>query len=179
MTYLEQKKRVLKQSSYEALETTVNLITDHIGRKKLKEFNNEKLQALINKLYDHDYSRSTLMKVNASVAAMLRMAAANEQIPKIPVLNINIPNPKTQEEILENDTKSNCLTVAEMAAYEEEVKRTKRITNKYIPSYGKTLLIHTNGWKLSLLLHTGLRQWRYMPIWIWWIPRTQTEVRTT
>lgn len=157
VVFLDDKKRKLKVGSYETLEGTINIINAHIGNLALKSCDNNTLQKLIYTLADLGYSRSSLSKVSNNVKAMLKMAASRKVIARLPVFDITIPQPKTQEEISENSAKTNCFTEEEMKAYEDEAIRMTVSDNKYTKHYGEKVLVHVNGWKLRLLLHTGLR----------------------
>lgn len=152
--FLNQKKRKMKTGSYETLEGNVKLITDRWGTKLLSTVDNDALQSLIYSLADEEYSVSTLSKVKNITTAMVRMAAAKGYVSHMPVFDITIPQPKNQGEI--QSAKTNYLNVKELAAYEAECIRTYQPA-KYTKNYGKTLLAHPSGWKLSFLVHTGLR----------------------
>lgn len=155
--FLEKKKKELKIGSYETLEGNVNIINSFIGNLPLIDCDSDTLQQLIYDLEEKDYSRSVMSKVKYNTQAMLRLAASKGVIPQMPVLDINIPEPKLQEENENSDPEHNCLTEEEMALYEAEAVRTKVSNNKYTKYYGVEVLIHQNGWKLRLLLHTGMR----------------------
>lgn len=155
--FLEKKKKELKIGSYETLEGNINIINSFIGNLPLIDCDNDTLQQLIYDLQEKEYSRSVLSKVKFNTIAILRLAASKGILEKMPVFNIIIPESKLQEENENFDPEHNCLTEEEMALYEAEAVRTKVSTNKYTKYCGVEVMAHQNGWKLCLLLHTGMR----------------------
>lgn len=151
------KEPQLKPRSIETLKSTIKIINAHIPNVKLKELNNDMLQKLIYKLHELEYSQDTLLRVKNYVIAMLKKAAADNIIPFLPVFNIVMPSQTLEDKENQKDAKTNCFTDAEMALYSKEAIRTIVSNNRYSRYYGKAMLVHPNGWKLMLLLHTGLR----------------------
>jgi len=95
-------------------------------------------------------NRSEKQKAPGSI---LKMAAAKHYLDTVRVLNITIPNTKTQDS--DKQAKNNWLRDDAIRAHEEECKRTY-IPKKYTKYAGKELLYHTGGYKLLFILHTGL-----------------------
>ena len=71
------------------------------------------------------------------------------------MLDITIPNGKNQD--ADRLAKSNWMRDDEIRAYEEECKKTY-VPKKYTKYAGRELLVHTGGYKLLFILHTG-RVW--------------------
>ena len=89
-----------------------------------------------------------------AVGSVLKMAAAKHYLDVVPVFDITIPTAKNQD--AEKMAKNNWMRDDEIREYEEECKKTY-IPKKYTKYAGKELLVHTGGYKLLFILHTGLR----------------------
>ena len=89
-----------------------------------------------------------------TTGSVLKMAAAKHYLDTIPVLDVIIPKAKNQDG--EKLVKNNWLKEDELVAYEAECKRTY-VPQKYTKYAGQELMVHVAGYKLLLILHTGLR----------------------
>ena len=107
---------------------------------------------MVNQIAAADLSKSTMQKSVCAVTAMLKYAASKNYITNLPVIQINYPTNIKKEIAADN----NWFTEQERARYEEECRKTF-IPKKYCKYAGQSLLVHDSGFRLLLLLHTGLR----------------------
>lgn len=150
--YLQEKqKQNMKPSSYAALEQNMRRAEQDLGQMPLDKINNDVLQALINQYAKAGYSQSILKKTEDQIIAMLRMAASKGYLPYLPVFDIVIPNIPSKR-----PSKLNYFSEEERRMYEDECRRTY-VPAKYTKHAGEELLYHVSGYKLLLILHTGLR----------------------
>ncbi len=153
--FLEEKsKQNLKPTAYKALADSVNRANEYVGRVMLRDIDSDMVQQMVYDLAKQGYSESIMTKAKQAVGAVLKMAAAKHYLDMVPVLDITIPNGKNQD--ADRLAKNNWMRDDEIRTYEEECKKTY-VPKKYTKYAGKELLVHTGGYKLLFILHTGLR----------------------
>lgn len=150
----EQRKTNMKPRSYETLEANIARVEPLIGKMMLRDIDSDAVQQVIYSLAKSGYSTSILNKSKIAIGSVLKMAAAKHFLSSVPVLNITIPSQQSQAG--DKLAKNNWLKESELTAYEDECRRTY-IPQKYTKYAGQELLVHPAGYKLLLLLHTGLR----------------------
>ena len=153
--FLEQKsKQNMKPTAYKALVDSVERVNSYLGRVMLRDIDSDMVQQMIYDLAKHGYSESVMSKAKMAVGSILKMAAAKHYLDAVPVFDITIPTAKNQD--VEKQAKNNWMRDGEIRAYEEECKRTY-VPKKYTKYAGQELMVHTGGYKLLFILHTGLR----------------------
>lgn len=150
----EKEKENMKPTAYTTLERNTERVCEKIGHVMLRDIDSDLIQQMIFDLAKEGYSKSIMDKSKIVVGSILKMAAAKHYLDTVPVLNITIPNAKTQDP--DKQAKNNWMRDDEIRAYEEECKRTY-VPKKYTKYAGKELLVHTGGYKLLFILHTGMR----------------------
>ena len=150
----EKEQENMKPTAYTTLKGTVERVCDKIGHVMLRDVDSDLIQQMIFDLAKEGYSKSVMDKSKMAVGAILKMAAAKHYLDAVPVLNVTIPNAKKQDAY--KQAKNNWMRDDEIRAYEEECRRTY-VPKKYTKFAGQELLVHTGGYKLLFLLHTGLR----------------------
>ena len=150
----EKEKENLKPTAYKTLVSNTERVCEKIGHVMLRDIDSDLVQQMIFDIAKEGYSKSVMEKSKIVVGSILKMAAAKHYLDTVPVLNITIPNAKTQD--ADKLAKNNWMRDDEIRAYEEECKRTY-VPKKYTKYAGKELLVHTGGYKLLFILHTGLR----------------------
>ena len=150
----EKEKENMKPTAYTTLERNTERVCEKIGNVMLRDIDSDLVQQMIFDLAKEGYSKSIMDKSKIVVGSILKMAAAKHYLDTVPVLNITIPNAKTQDP--DKQAKNNWMRDDEIRAYEDECKRTY-IPKKYTKYAGKELLVHTGGYKLLFILHTGMR----------------------
>ena len=150
----EKEKENMKPTAYKTLVQNTERVCEKIGHVMLRDIDSDLIQQMIFDIAKEGYSKSVLEKSKIVVGSILKMAAAKHYLDAVPVLNITIPNAKTQD--ADKLAKNNWMRDDEIRAYEEECKRTY-VPKKYTKYAGKELLVHTAGYKLLFILHTGLR----------------------
>ena len=150
----EKEKENMKPTAYKTLVTSTERVCEKIGHVMLRDIDSDSVQQMIFDIAKEGYSKSVMEKSKIVVGSILKMAAAKHYLDTVPVLNITIPNAKTQD--ADKLAKNNWMRDDEIRAYEEECKRTY-VPKKYTKHAGKELLVHTGGYKLLFILHTGLR----------------------
>jgi len=150
----EKEKENMKPTAYATLERNTERVCEKIGHVMLRDIDSDLVQQMIFDLAKEGYSKSIMDKSKIVVGSILKMAAAKHYLDTVPVLNITIPNTKTQDP--DKLAKNNWMRDDEIRAYEEECKRTY-VPKKYTKYAGKELLVHTGGYKLLFILHTGMR----------------------
>ena len=150
----EKEKENMKPTAYKTLVTNTERVCEKIGHVMLRDIDSDLVQQMIFDIAKEGYSKSVMEKSKIVVGSILKMAAAKHYLDTLPVLNITIPNAKTQD--ADKLAKNNWMRDDEIRAYEEECKRTY-VPKKYTKYAGKELLVHTGGYKLLFILHTGLR----------------------
>ena len=150
----EKAKENMKPTAYTTLKRNTERVCNKIGHVMLRDIDSDLVQQMIFDLANEGYSESIMTKSKIIVGTVLKMAAAKHFLETVPVLNITIPRAKNQD--TEKLAKNNWLKEDELRAYEEECKKTY-IPKKYTKYAGKELLVHTAGYKLLFLLHTGMR----------------------
>ncbi len=167
--FLEYKKGSnMKPRSYNTLEHNVQRASKYLGYMKLCDIDSSVIQNMIDAMSNDtyipyrskntgpkEYSRSSMEKAVFAVTSMLKYAASKHIIANVPVLSIQYPV-SYEFSVDEKDTKENWLRDPERRAYEEECVRTY-VPGKYTKHAGETLLVHPSGYRLLLLLHTGMR----------------------
>ena len=133
----------LNPSSYDRLESTVtNHIYPHIGGMKLDRVSRDRIQALINQLYQKEgLSYSSVKKVYVALNACYTHALSEDAVTKNPCIGIALPSPKERTKEIKPMT-------------EEEIERLKSEIAKTTPD-GKQL--YPYGHAYLLILNTGLR----------------------
>ena len=150
----EKEKQNMKPTAYKTLISNTERVCEKIGHVMLRDIDSDLVQQMIYDIAKEGYSKSVMEKSKIVVGSILKMAAAKHYLDTVPVLNITIPNAKTQD--ADKLAKNNWMRDDEIRAYEEECKRTY-VPKKYTKYAGKELLYHTGGYKLLFILHTGLR----------------------
>ena len=150
----EKEKENMKPTAYKALVANTQRVCEKIGHVMLRDIDSDLVQQMIFDIAKEGYSKSVMEKSKIVVGSILKMAAAKHYLDTLPILNITIPNAKTQD--ADKLSKNNWMRDDEIRAYEEECKRTY-VPKKYTKYAGKELLYHTAGYKLLFILHTGLR----------------------
>ena len=150
----EKEKENMKPTAYATLERNAERVCEKIGHVMLRDIDSDLVQQMIFDLAKEGYSKSIMDKSKIVVGSILKMAAAKHYLDTVPVLNITIPNAKTQDP--DKQAKNNWMRDDEIRAYEEECKRIY-VPKKYTKYAGKELLVHTGGYKLLFILHTGMR----------------------
>ena len=150
----EKEKENMKPTAYKTLVTNTERVCEKIGHVMLRDIDSDLVQQMIFDIAKEGYSKSVMEKSKIVVGSILKMAAAKHYLDTLPVLNITIPNARTQD--ADKLAKNNWMRDDEIRAYEEECKRTY-VPKKYTKYAGKELLVHTAGYKLLFILHTGLR----------------------
>ena len=150
----EKEKENMKPTAYKTLVANTERVCEKIGHVMLRDIDSDLVQQMIFDIAKEGYSKSVMDKSKIVVGSILKMAAAKHYLDTVPVLNITIPNAKTQD--ADKLAKNNWMRDDEIRAYEEECKRTY-VPKKYTKYAGKELLVHTGGYKLLFILHTGLR----------------------
>ena len=150
----EKEKENMKPTAYTTLKHNTERVCNKIGHVMLRDVDSDLIQQMVFDLAKEGYSKSIMEKSKIVVGSVLKMAAAKHYLDMIPILDINIPNAKNQD--AEKLAKNNWMRDDEIQAYEAECKRTY-IPQKYTKYAGKELLVHTGGYKLLFILHTGMR----------------------
>lgn len=150
----EKTKQNMKPTAYKALADSVGRVNNYLGNMMLRDIDSDVVQQMIYDLAKQGYSESIMTKAKMAVGSILKMAAAKHYLEAMPVFDITIPSAKNQD--IEKLTKNNWMRDDEIRAYEDECKKTY-IPQKYTKYAGKELLVHTGGYKLLFILHTGLR----------------------
>lgn len=150
----EKTKQNMKPTAYKTLEDSVERVNGYIGAVLLRDIDSDMVQQMIYDLSKKGYSESVMNKAKMAVGSVLKMAAAKHYLDVVPVFDITIPTAKNQD--AEKLAKNNWMRDDEIRTYEEECKKTY-VPKKYTKYAGKELLVHTGGYKLLFILHTGLR----------------------
>lgn len=150
----EKAKENMKPTAYTTLKRNTERVCTKIGHVMLRDIDSDLVQQMIFDLAKEGYSKSIMEKSKIIVGSVLKMAAAKHYLETVPVLDITIPNAKNQD--AEKLAKNNWMRDDEIRAYEEECKKTY-VPKKYTKYAGKDLLVHTGGYKLLFILHTGMR----------------------
>ena len=150
----EKEKENMKPTAYTTLKCNTERVCNKIGHVMLRDVDSDLIQQMVFDLAKEGYSKSIMEKSKIVVGSVLKMAAAKHYLDMIPILDINIPNAKNQD--AEKLAKNNWMRDDEIRAYEAECKRTY-VPQKYTKYAGKELLVHTGGYKLLFILHTGMR----------------------
>ena len=150
----EKTKQNMKPTAYKTLEDSVERVNGYIGAVLLRDIDSDMVQQMIYDLSKKGYSESVMNKAKMAVGSVLKMAAAKHYLDVVPVFDITIPVAKNQD--AEKLAKNNWMRDDEIRTYEEECKKTY-VPKKYTKYAGKELLVHTGGYKLLFILHTGLR----------------------
>lgn len=153
--FLEEKaKQNMKPTAYQTLVGNVERANAFMGNVMLRDIDSDLVQQMIYDLAKQGYSESTMSKAKMAVGSILKMAAAKHYLDSVPVFDIIIPTAKNQD--TEKLAKNNWMRDDEIKAYEAECKRTY-VPQKYTKYAGQELMVHTSGYKLLFILHTGLR----------------------
>lgn len=152
------RKGKMKKSSLSTKEDNINRVVELLGGYSLSQIDSSVVEhRLIDVLWEAGLSESIMHKCKQIVVEMLRSAAADKYISKTPVIDFVMPTAKSPVED-DDDTSAgvNYMTDDEIKLYTEECRRT------YTPGRGakykgETIPVHQTGYRLMLLLHTGLR----------------------
>lgn len=150
----EKAKQNLKPTAYRTLSDSVERVNGYLGNIMLRDIDSDMVQQMVYDLAKQGYSESVMNKAKVAVGSVLKMAAAKHYLDVVPVMDIIIPTAKNQD--TEKLAKNNWMRDDEIRAYEEECKKTY-VPKKYTKYAGQELLVHTGGYKLLFILHTGLR----------------------
>ena len=150
----EKAKQNMKPTAYQTLSDTVERVNGYIGNAMLRDIDSDMVQQMVYDLATQGYSESVMNKARMAVGSILKMAAAKHYLDAVPVLDITIPIAKKQD--AEKMARNNWMRDDEIRAYEEECRKTYT-PQKYTKYAGKERLVHTSGYKLLFILHTGLR----------------------
>lgn len=150
----EKEKAGMKPTSFASLCGYVDRSVSYLGTMKMRDIDSDVIQNMVNDLREEGYSKTVMLKTAQHTCAMLKMAAAKHLIEVLPVFNYTVPETKKQQ--ADRDAKNNWLRADEMKLYQAECTRTY-VPQKYTKYAGKTLMSHPSGYKLLLILHTGLR----------------------
>lgn len=150
----EKAKQNMKPTAYQTLVGNVERANAFMGNVMLRDIDSDLVQQMIYDLAKQGYSESTMSKAKMAVGSILKMAAAKHYLDSVPVFDIIIPTAKNQD--TEKLAKNNWMRDDEIKAYEAECKRTY-VPQKYTKYQGQELMVHTSGYKLLFILHTGLR----------------------
>lgn len=153
--YLDYKRDndTLKPSSFKSLALNIHRASDYIGAVKIRDIDNNTVQAMVRDLAKNGYSRSVMEKSVYAVTAVLGYAASQKDIPSLPIINVIYPYSSSKDD---RDAKDNWLRPDESDRYIAECVRTY-VPKKYTKHAGETLMVHDSGYKLALLMHTGIR----------------------
>ena len=168
-SFLSYKKSTnMKPGSYSALECNVQRASKYLGYMRLSDIDSFVIQDMIDKMSEDSYipyrsrdvepkkySRSSMEKAVFAVTGMLKYAASRHVISTVPVIEVHYPV-SHEFRVDEKDTKENWLREPERKSYEKECAKTY-IPGKYTKNAGQTVLFYPSGYKLLLLLHTGIR----------------------
>lgn len=152
----EKKEQGLKTRSLAALKTISKLVEERTEGITAQEINDEYLKALLRRMKDKDgYSKSVLDKTKIFTIDVLKMAAAKGLIDTVPQFHLKTAEKRqyTPQKSIDPD---NFLRDSEITKYEEECRRTY-YPAKYTKYYGQELMVHSAGYRLLLILHTGCR----------------------
>jgi len=153
--FLDEKQQDnLKGTSYETLTYTINFITGYIGSINVKDIDSSVIQTLLRNVASDGYSESVLNKTKNNVIRILKFAAAKHYIASMPAIDVIVPAPKKVNR--EKQAKDNWLRRDELSLYVAECIRTY-IPKKYTKHAGQILMVHPVGYRLLLLVHTGIR----------------------
>ena len=130
----EKEKENMKPTAYKTLVANTERVCEKIGHVMLRDIDSDLVQQMIFDIAKEGYSKSVMEKSKIVVGSILKMAAAKHYLDTVPVLNITIPNAKTQD--ADKLAKNNWMRDDEIRAYEEECKRTY-VTKKYTKYAGK------------------------------------------
>ena len=150
----EKAKQNLKPTAYRTLSDSVERVNGYLGHIMLRDIDSDMVQQMVYDLAKQGYSESVMNKAKVAVGSVLKMAAAKHYLDVVPVMDIIIPTAKNQD--TEKLAKNNWMRDDEIRAYEEECKKTY-VPKRYTKYVGQELLVHTGGYKLLFILHTGLR----------------------
>ncbi len=153
--FLEYKKSTqkLKPGSMSMLTVNVARANEYFANTKLSDIDNNAVQQMVRDLSNRGYSKSIMEKSVFAVTALLRYAASQKVLATMPVFNIDYPVRSREKN---REAKDNWLRQDEVDRYSAECARTY-VPKKYTKHEGETLLVHESGFKLLLLLHTGMR----------------------
>ena len=114
------------------------------------------MRTAVNRLAEDGYSIAEVRKIKQQIISVVTSAAAEKYIPFLPVYDVNIPTTKSQGEKKRLTAKENCLGKNDYNAYVAECERTEE-AGKHAKNPGEEKLVHPSGYKLLLILHTGMR----------------------
>ena len=138
----EKEKENMKPTAYKTLISNTERVCEKIGHVMLRDIDSDLVQQMIYDIAKEGYSKSVMEKSKIVVGSILKMAAAKHYLDTVPVLNITIPNAKTQD--ADKLAKNNWMRDDEIRAYEEDCKRTY-VPKNYTKYARKELLYHTGG----------------------------------
>lgn len=153
----KERKGKLKSSSLQTKKRNLDIVNSYLGKYKLTQINNSIVEhQLIDELWKKNYSKSVMQKAKSIVIDILRSAAADGYIQKIPVLDFAIPEAKHDDDADDTSAESNYLHEDELKRYVNECKKTY-VAGRGAKNKGKVMPVHITGYRLLFLLHTGLR----------------------
>lgn len=151
------KKGKIKQTSLNTKEGNISRVVDCLGKYNLAQIDSAVIEhQLIDVLWDEGLSSSVMVKCKNIVIEMLRSAAADKFIHSVPVVDFVMPKAKAPEDEEDKSARVNYMSDTEMTLYTEECKKTY-IPGRGAKQQGQTVHVYATGYRLLLLLHTGLR----------------------
>jgi len=138
------KRDSLKPSSYDRLESTVNVhIKPALGDIQLPQLGSDDIQKLLNDLKAKGKSYSTIKKVHDCLGDVLNHALIKEDIVRNPMLLVQMPEKKLFEQ-----KQIRVFTEQESSAIIEECRRVYSTGRRVYSDYGEVFV---------LMLNTGIR----------------------
>lgn len=157
----KEKKGKIKKTSLGTKEDNIRRVVDCLGMYNLSQIDSAVIEKqLVDVLWEKGFSSSIMIKCKNIAIEMLRSAAADKYIRSVPVVDFVMPKPKAKIKSSEDeDNKSarvNYMSDTEVTLYTEECKRTYT-PGRGAKQQGQTIPVYATGYRLLLLLHTGLR----------------------
>ena len=155
--YLEKHlAKCKKETGKKDLKRKVEKAEKYVGKYPLVNIDNSVLQTAVNQLAEDGYSEAEVRKIKQQIISVVTSAAAEKFIPFLPVYDVITPEVKSQGDKKRLTAKENCLKKDEYYAYVAECERTEE-AGKQAKNPGEEKLVHPSGYKLLLILHTGMR----------------------
>lgn len=151
------RKGKMKKSSLSTKEDNTKRVVDLLGGYTLSQIDSSIVEhQLVDVLWQEGLSVSVMNKCKHIAIEMLRSAAADKYITRMPVIDFAVPVAKVSEDEEDTSASVNFMNDEELRLYTDECKRV------YTPGRGakhkgETILVHQTGYRLLLLLHTGIR----------------------
>lgn len=151
------QKGKIKQSSLATKEGNIRRVVDHIGQYNLSDIDSAVIEhKLIDVLWDEGLSSSVMVKCKNIATEMLHSAAADKYISSVPVVDFVIPDAKIPDDAEDKSAGINFMNDDEITLYTTECKKVY-VPGRGAKQKGETVLVHPTGYRLLLILHTGIR----------------------